>query len=106
MKEDGRAVLCAPVGPLTIELRGIVVLPEDFQQLVIRKLRCIVVHFDSLGVSGAISTDVFVSRISRLSAGITDASRNHARQLTKCRFHSPETASGKGSFGHDVCSVG
>src|ERR1700720_396964 len=105
MKEDRGTVLCAPVRTLTIQLSGIVVLPEDFQQLVVRKFRRIVVHFDGLGVSGAIGTDLFIRRIGGLSAGITDASRGHTRQLTKCRFHSPETASGKSSFGHDICSV-
>src|SRR2546430_13324258 len=101
MNEDRRAVLGTEVGPLTIQLSRIVVLPENFQQLVVRQLGWIVVHFHSLGVSGAIGADVFVSRIGELSAGVTHAGGIHTWQLAKCGFDSPKTAGGEWGFGHD-----
>src|ERR1700683_1001505 len=52
--EDGGAVLRAPVRALAVELRGVVILPENFQQVGVANLRGIEFHFYRLGVAGTI----------------------------------------------------
>src|SRR3979490_2199840 len=100
MKEDSRTILLAPVRPLPVELRGIVVLPEDVEQLVIRKLGGIVIEFDRFGMTGRIRAHRLIGRIGRIAAGVADARRDHSGHLAKGRFDSPETACRKSSFSH------
>src|SRR5579863_109373 len=100
MKKDRRAILRTPVRPLPVELRGIVILPEHFEQLVIRKLRGIVLDFDRFGMASAVGADVFIARIRGLPAGIADSGRAYARQLPESRLDSPKTACCKSSFSH------
>ena len=71
--EDGGAVLRAIIRALTVQLRGIVVLPEDIQKLVIGNLCRIVFNFYGLRVPSTIGANVFVSRILGLSSGVADA---------------------------------
>src|ERR1700674_6002849 len=52
VKEDCRAILLAPVRPLPVKLRGIVVLPEDFEQLGVGKLGGVVIDLYNRGVAG------------------------------------------------------
>ena len=74
MEEDRRTVLASVIRALAVQLRGIVVLPEDIEQLFIIDLGRIVFNLDCLGVSGAVAANVFVGRVRKLSAGVADAS--------------------------------
>src|SRR5579872_4849637 len=100
MEEDRRAILLAPVGSLAIKLRGIVVLPEYFEQLVIGKLAWIVLNFDGFGVAGCVCANLLISWIRGVTADVANASGNHAGELAECGFDSPKTSSGKSSFRH------
>ena len=72
MKEDRRTVLRAVVRTLTVQLRGVMVLPENLQQVVIFHLRRIVFHFDGFGVTSAIAANIFVRGVLELSARVAD----------------------------------
>src|SRR5947209_11230743 len=58
--EDGGAVLRAPIGGLAVERGWVVVGPEDVEELVVGDLGRVVLHFDDLGVAGAVSADVLI----------------------------------------------
>src|SRR5208282_6564963 len=60
VEEDGGAILRAPVRALAVELRGIVVLPENFEQVGVANLGGIEINFYGLGVAGAIGANFFV----------------------------------------------
>src|SRR5579863_3631754 len=100
VKEDCRAILLAPVWPLPVELRGIVVLPEDFEQLIVGKPGGIVIDFDGLGMPGRVSANLFVSWVGRVATDVADPGRDHSRQLAEGCFNSPETPCSKSSFSH------
>ncbi len=72
MKENRGAVLRAPVRALAVHLRGIVVLPENFQQVGIADFGGIEFDFHGFGVAGAVGADFFIGRILGLAAGIAD----------------------------------
>ena len=73
MEKDGRPVLRAPVRPLAVELRGIMVLPEDFQEVFVANLRGIIVDFDRLGVTGAVGANLLIGRIVGVAAAVAYA---------------------------------
>src|SRR5207253_1254504 len=104
MIENRGTILRSRVGPLPVQLRGIVVLPENVQQLFIRNLGRIIVDLDRFGMPGAIRTNIFVRRILHLPTRVTDAGGDHARQLAEGRFHSPKTSCSKSSFSHAALS--
>ena len=72
MKENGGAILRAPIRPLPVELGGIMILPEDFQQLFVSHLGGIEFDFHRFGVPGAVSANFFVGRIFGLAANIAN----------------------------------
>ena len=74
VEEDGRAVLRADVGPLAVQLRRVVAVPEDVEQRVVRDHRRVVVHLDDLGVAGRrrVQTSLYV--------GIVEACRRCSRR--------------------------
>src|SRR5437016_3380568 len=92
MEENGAAVLRAPIRPLAVLGRWIVVLPEDVQQRVIRHLRGIELHFYHLGMSRLVCADFFIRRILSVAAGIAHGRCHHAGSLTKSGFHTPKTS--------------
>src|ERR1700730_2009530 len=100
MKKKRRAGLRSLVRTLAVELGGIVVFPEYFQQFLVGKFRRIVLHFDGFGVAGAVAADVLVSRIGEVPTRITNPGCRDPRQLAKRGFNSPETACGESGFGH------
>src|SRR5678815_5902996 len=95
VKEDRGTVLRSVVGALAIELRGIVVLPEYFQQFLVGKFGGIVLHLDRLGMAGAITANVLVSGVGEVPAGVANPGPRDPRQLAESGFDSPETARGK-----------
>src|SRR5688572_32764613 len=76
---DRRAVLRARVVALTHALRGIVRLPEALEELVVRDDCRIKDNEHSFGVIGEAAAHLFVARILRLAARISDRGRVHAR---------------------------
>ena len=92
--------MAAVVWALAVQLRGIVVLPEDLEQLIVADLCGIVFNFDSFGMPRSVAANVFVAGIRKFAAGVADARRGHARNLPEARFHSPETPCCKCSFCH------
>src|SRR5207244_433591 len=56
--EDGRAVLVADVGPLAVELGGIVTGPEDVEQLLVGDPLGVVVDLERLGVARLVRAHV------------------------------------------------
>src|SRR3954466_3572585 len=74
VKEDDRAILLSDVWPLTIERCGVVVLPEDIQQRVVRDPLRIELHLHRFGVPCGSGADVAIRRVLQLSAGIANAS--------------------------------
>src|SRR5262245_15537896 len=48
VEEDDRAVLLAEIGALAVELGGVVVLPEDAEEVLVLHLRGVEVHLDDL----------------------------------------------------------
>jgi hypothetical protein len=56
--EDGRTVLGADVGPLAVERRWVVDLPEDVEQFVVGNLQGIVFDLDDFRMPGAIGAYV------------------------------------------------
>src|SRR5580692_8594770 len=97
MREDRRTVLIADVGPLAIELRGIVNLPEQVEEPIVRHTLRIIDHFDRLRVSRAVTADLPVRRVLGVAAGVARDGLFDSRKLTKCGFDPPEAAGRKGS---------
>src|ERR1035437_8493816 len=60
VKEDCRAVLCAPVRALAVEGGGVVEGKERVQQLFVSALCGVKVQFDHLRVAGLVGADVLV----------------------------------------------
>jgi hypothetical protein len=106
MEKDRRAILCAPVRALAVQLRGIVIFPENLEQIFVANLGGIELDFHSLGVTGAVGADIFVGRIVHLSAGVADTGGDDARNLAEGGLDSPETACRKrGLRCHDCPSL-
>src|SRR5450755_2204518 len=100
VKKDRGAILRSIVRTLAVELGGIMVFPKHFQQLLVGKFRRIVLHFDCLGVAGAVAANILVGRIGKVAARVSNPGRGDTRQLAESGFNSPETACSKGGFGH------
>src|SRR5271165_2819561 len=100
VEEDRGSVLRAPVWALTVQLRGIVVLPKDFEQVGILYLGWVELDLHGFGMSGPIGANFLVSWTIGLSAGVADAGGSHARNLPEGSFDSPKTSCCKGGFRH------
>ena len=100
MEKNCRAVLRAEIRALPVQLRGIVVLPENVQQVFIRDFGGIVLDFNRFGVTGPIAANVFIGWILRVSAGIAHACSTDAGNLAERGFNTPETSCRKRCFGH------
>ena len=92
MIENRRPVLGSPVWALAIDLRSIVILPEDLQEIVVGDLGGIEFHFDGFGVAGAVGANFFIGGILGFAADVADARGDHSGYLAESRFHSPETS--------------
>src|ERR1700728_3248421 len=96
VREDCRTVLIADVWSLAIELRGIVNLPEQIEQLVVRHALGIVNNFDRFRVSSPVTADLTVRRVLRVAAGVARDGLFDSGKLTKCGFDPPAAAGRKG----------
>src|SRR5579872_2342704 len=105
VEKDGGTILRAPIRPLAVNLGGIVVLPENLEQVGIRHFGGVEVDFHGLGVAGAVSANLLIGWTVGVPAGIADASRDHAWNLPKRMFHSPEASCCERSLLHLICSL-
>ena len=80
MKEDRSAVLSTPIRTLPVHLRGIVILPKDFQQIVILHLGGIKLYLYGFRVAGAICADFFVGWIARYGPRCSQPVSNSLRE--------------------------
>src|SRR5215469_5089221 len=101
MIENCRTVLCSPVRPLAVQLRGIVILPKHLEQILIGNLGRVVLNLDRFGVSGAIGANIFVGGVWEMAASVANAGRNHAGNLPERSFDSPKAARRESGFGHN-----
>ena len=72
MIEDCRSILRAFVWTLTIHLRWIVAVPEEFEDLFIRNFLWVEFDFKRFGVLCCVGTDIVVCRILCFSARVAD----------------------------------
>jgi hypothetical protein len=98
VKEDGGAVLSAPVGPLTIESGGVVEVEEGVEELVVADFLVIEVELHNFGVTGLISADVFIGGPVEASAFVTNRGSADARDSREGSFNAPETACSECGF--------
>src|SRR5512141_495031 len=100
MVEDGRAVLSAHVRSLPVEGRGIVILPENREQVVVGDACRIVRHLHDFSVAGAAAADVVIGWILQRSAEVSDSRRENTGDLAVCGFDSPEASRAKSCDRH------
>jgi hypothetical protein len=90
-----RPVLSADVRALAVERRRVMNLPKDFQQLLVRYARWVVLNLDNLGVSGLASANRSIAGIWDGAAGVSDGHIDDSGDLAKTRFDTPEASGGK-----------
>src|SRR5579872_961394 len=95
MKKYRCAILLAVVGPLPIELRRIVVLPKDVQEIAIRDLIRVKCNLYNFRVPSLIRADVLIRGILQVSTHVTHGRRGDAGNFTERRLDSPETPCSK-----------
>jgi uncharacterized protein len=92
MEENRRPILVADVRSLPVQRGGVVITPEDFEQVVIADDLGIEGDLDHFGVAGAIRANVFIGGVVDLAAGIADRRGFDARETPKRSFDAPKTA--------------
>src|SRR5258706_6910815 len=106
MGENRRPILLTEVWSLAIYLRGVVQVPEGFdQRLVVDFLR---IEFDlhHLGVASLVGADVFVRRIFGVAVAVADQRVHYSGNHAKFYFDSPEASGSECSeFSHGKCSL-
>src|SRR5258708_20469200 len=92
VKEDRRAVLRADVRSLAIRGRGIVILPEDPQQVLVGGALGVVLHLHRLPLAGAAGPHVLIGGVRHAAPRVSDRGRQHAGHGAERRLDSPEAA--------------
>src|SRR5229473_3589854 len=100
MEENRRAVLRAGIGPLAVELRRVVDLPENSQKLFVTQLCRVKRHLYNFGVTGPVCAHVLVRRVGRAPTRVAHNGVRHAENLPKRRLNSPKTSRAKCSDFH------
>lgn len=90
--ENRAAILGADVGTLAIELCRVVRIPKYIEQLFIAHFCGFVLHLHDLRVAGAIRANLFIRRIGRVAAFITDRRVHYTINVPECRFYAPEAS--------------
>src|SRR6266568_5735518 len=94
--ENRGAILRAVVGPLTVQLRGVVGhREEDLHQLAVRDLRRIEYDLHGLGVSRTATADFFVRGRRRASSSVAGRHAKDALHAFEYGFDAPEAAARK-----------
>src|SRR3546814_5052072 len=81
VRKNRRAVLRAHVIALPVQLRGIVDVQENIQNIVIADDVGVKLHPDRLGMAGIAVADLTIGRVCDPAAGITAFHRQHALQI-------------------------
>src|SRR5712691_1225299 len=102
VEENCGAVLCTPIGSLPVERGGIMVAPENIQQLIVRDLGGIEGHLHRLSMAGFIAANVLVGRVFERASGVAYGCVFHSLDLAEGFFHAPEASGAKCSFFHDL----
>jgi hypothetical protein len=88
--KDDRTTLAAQfIWALIVHRRGIVQLPENVQQIVVRNSRRIVAHFDHFYMSGRVGTYI-VCRIVYRAAHLSNAGSSDVRELAEDLLNAPK----------------
>jgi uncharacterized membrane protein (UPF0127 family) len=90
--------LCPHIGTLPIQRRGVVIVPEDFQQVMVADHLRIKRDLHYFGVAGSIRADVFIGRVVVLAAGVADLRGFNPRQTPERGLDAPKTARAKGGL--------
>jgi len=98
--------LCAHIRPLPVQRGGVVIVPENFEQVVVADYLGIEGDLDYFGVAGTIRTNIFVSGVILFTAGVPDLRGFDACQTAESGFHAPKTACAKGSLLHTSIIMG
>ena len=98
VKEDGRAILRAPVRSLAVERRGIVQLEERVEQFFVAHFFRVEIDLDDFRVAGLIGAHVLISRAVMRSALVAHGRRRHAGDGRKRSLHAPKTSCSKCRF--------
>ena len=98
MIENDRAILRSDIGPLAISRRGIVIAPENIEQLFVADLVRIELDFDYFRVPGLVTTNLLVGWVFGRSAGVTTGRCGYPFGIAKQFFHTPKTARAKSRF--------
>lgn len=93
--KDGAAVLLAGVGPLTVELRGVVGREENGEQGFVIDFFSVVVDLHRLCVLGSARRHLAIGRIGLGSAGVARKGLLHAQNLVERCFHAPKASARK-----------
>src|SRR5262245_28615137 len=91
MIENDRAILRSNIRALPVQCRGVMIGPENIQELVIAHLRRIEFYLHHLGMSGLVGANILVRRILLCSTRIADAGGQNTFHVAKCFFHAPKT---------------
>src|SRR3546814_13597629 len=73
-----------------VQLRGIVDVQENIQNIVIADDVGVKLHPDRLGMAGIAVADLTIGRVCDPAVGITAFHRQHALQIIEDRLHAPE----------------
>src|SRR5215213_6663758 len=95
MIKDGRAILRAGIGTLSIERGRIVDGKEDLQQLLERGLLRIENDLNHLGVAGRSPAYLFIRRVGQVASRVAGSHFFDAAQVIEDRFQAPEASSGE-----------
>ena len=92
MDEDRGTVLIPDVPTLPVQLRRIVLAPEDVEQLAVGDPLGVERDLHDLGMAGRVRADVLVGRVPGVPAGVADARPADALELPERRLDTPEAA--------------
>src|SRR3954466_3274425 len=106
MKEDGRAVLMPDVRSLAVQRGWVVVIPEDFEQVVIADDLGIKRDLHHFSVAGTIRANVFIGWVLQFTPGIAYGRGFDSRQTPERGFDTPKTACAKGGLLHGSIIMG
>jgi len=100
VKEDGRAVLAAPVGALAVKGGGVVKGEEGVEDVVVGGDGRVEVELDDFGVAGCVGADVFVAGPLHGAAFIANRCCCHAGKGREGSLDTPETSRSESRFFH------
>ena len=89
--KNPRPVLRSNVQALTVQLAKILRLKKQFRQLLIADFVGVIDDFNRLGMAGLLAADLFISRLSRRPARVSDRGGYYPRLFFEVVLSTPET---------------